>query len=489
MKASIKTYVWILVAVVLTTGCSDWLDYSPKDQYVKKQQFSTVDGFYSAVNGVYNRIASNTLYGQNLSYGMIDILAQRYTPGSNNSNSLNYLWSTYDYSSTNLQASIDAIWKEAYSTILNVNVILGALEEQNGVLTQKDMELIKGDCLALRAFIHFDLLRLFGPNYNDGSAEQPAIPYNNSDKAQAHELLSSRQFIYDYLMPDLNLAEELLKEADPILTEGVLNSNNENGNNYRRYRQLRLNYFAVILMKARVHLWAKDYTNALTEAERLIGDDYVKTTFPFVDSDKLLGSISPDRVFSSEVLFGLYNADRESIYSDNFDGTNLSGAALLQPKAGYIQQLFNQADYRFLSQWRANGNLYSFCKYAKISYNEENPPFYAFLMPLMRISEAYYIAAESSIMKDPSNLMAGITAAQTYLTPIKQARGIGLPGMFELLTEHSKEYLREFWGEGQIFFMLKRNNQGLNNLYNANTDGSITATYQLPLPASEQENR
>lgn len=297
MKASIKTYVWILVAVVLTTGCSDWLDYSPKDQYVKKQQFSTVDGFYSAVNGVYNRIASNTLYGQNLSYGMIDILAQRYTPGSNNSNSLNYLWSTYDYSSTNLQASIDAIWKEAYSTILNVNVILGALEEQNGVLTQKDMELIKGDCLALRAFIHFDLLRLFGPNYNDGSAEQPAIPYNNSDKAQAHELLSSRQFIYDYLMPDLNLAEELLKEADPILTEGVLNSNNENGNNYRRYRQLRLNYFAVILMKARVHLWAKDYTNALTEAERLIGDDYVKTTFPFVDSDKLLGSISPDRVF------------------------------------------------------------------------------------------------------------------------------------------------------------------------------------------------
>ena len=45
-------------------GCTDWLDYKPKDKQSEEQQFSTKDGFYAAVNGIYNRMAGNSLYGK-----------------------------------------------------------------------------------------------------------------------------------------------------------------------------------------------------------------------------------------------------------------------------------------------------------------------------------------------------------------------------------------------------------------------------------------
>ena len=50
-----------------------WLDYKPSDKQSEEQQFSSKDGFYAAVNGVYNRMSGNSLYGKYLSYDMIDI--------------------------------------------------------------------------------------------------------------------------------------------------------------------------------------------------------------------------------------------------------------------------------------------------------------------------------------------------------------------------------------------------------------------------------
>ena len=51
-------------------------------------------------------------------------------------------------------------------------------------------KMIIGEAMALRAFLHFDMLRLFGPVYvKEPSAE--AIPYNESDKVSALPILSA----------------------------------------------------------------------------------------------------------------------------------------------------------------------------------------------------------------------------------------------------------------------------------------------------------
>lgn len=491
MKLFNKTYI-IALALVATTvsSCSDWLDYQPADKTTAEQQFSTRASYYSTVNGVYNNLTTTTLYGSNLTHGAIDLMARRYEPGTSSATSVKYNWSNSRY--TYLDTQIGNIWKAAYEDILNINVILHNMEKQNGsVLNAIDSKLIKGDLLALRAFLHFDMLRLFGNTYWRDS-ETPVVPYNNSAEAQAYELRSAKSIVYDCLIPDLDEAEKNLQEVDPVTTEGPLASDNDNGDNYRRYRQLRINCYAVALLKARIYLWAEDYDNALLEAKKITDNAKVKELFPFVNPDRLLGNnANPDRVFSTEVLFGFYDSDRNNVFTSYFDGANLSSTAIYQPRVGYIEELFtNQADYRYQSWWKRNGSYYNFIKYKGITYDKDNVPLYALMVPLMRISEAYYIAAECLSRRLKMAEAAG------YINTILKARGqTELPqdvNYADFNKTLNNEYIREFWGEGQIFFMFKRNFMNITKDYNASATGSVTAnnsTYVLPLPSNELENR
>ena len=63
----------LLLSCILWYSCTDWLDYKPSDKQSEEQQFSSKDGFYAAVNGVYNRMSGNSLYGKYLSYDMIRV--------------------------------------------------------------------------------------------------------------------------------------------------------------------------------------------------------------------------------------------------------------------------------------------------------------------------------------------------------------------------------------------------------------------------------
>ena len=89
---------------------------------------------------------------------------------------------------------------------------------------------------------------------------------------------------------------------------------------YLRYRQLRMNYYAVLALKARVYLYAGEPGKALEMARKLLADAKVNEHFPAVDPNKLLANQSnPDRVFSTEVLAGIYKKDRKDIYTGYFD--------------------------------------------------------------------------------------------------------------------------------------------------------------------------
>lgn len=503
----LKKYIYTLSAFCLLgifSGCSDWLDYQPKDKETENQTFSSKDGFYTAVNGVYNRLTEEALYGKNLTYGLIDLMGRRYSAPSDLVYSVSgvndfsaSLATNHTYSDIDLSDAIETIWENMYADILNINVILDNAEQKKGsVLFEKDYNLIKGDLLALRAFLHFDLLRMFGPVYSRDS-EQLSIPYNNSREAQIYDLLSAKSIIYDHILPDLNAAEECLSQFDPVITDGPLASTIEDEDNYTRYRQLRMNYYATILLKARVYLWAGDKANALAQARRLTDNEQVKAFFPFVDPDKLLGNaVDPDRTFSTEVLFGFYDSGRNTIYTNYFDSENSSSTLLLQPRSGYVSLLFNNntADYRYSSQWTISGNSNSFVKYKALNLKEDDIenntyPFYTYFMPLMRLSEAYYIVAECL-------LETNVQEAIGYMNTIMAARGrLALDENLsanDVLEEIKQEYMREMTGEGQVFYMMKRFFQRFSGVYNATNTSTKNASdeiYVLPLPESELVNR
>ena len=68
------------ILLIASAGCSDFLDVQPKDKQSEEQLFATRGGFYTAANGIYNKMASSYLYGSNLSYGLVDVISKRYIP-------------------------------------------------------------------------------------------------------------------------------------------------------------------------------------------------------------------------------------------------------------------------------------------------------------------------------------------------------------------------------------------------------------------------
>ena len=69
-----------MVLCIVTTGCSDWLNVAPSNQVNEENLFSTGNGYRNALNGVYLDLGTSTLYGQNLSWGFMDLIAQYYSP-------------------------------------------------------------------------------------------------------------------------------------------------------------------------------------------------------------------------------------------------------------------------------------------------------------------------------------------------------------------------------------------------------------------------
>src|SRR5690606_37640828 len=103
------------------------------------------------------------------------------------------------------------------------------------------------------------------------------------------------------------------------------------------------------------------------------------------------------------------------------------------------------------------------------------------MAPAIRLSEIYYIAAESAFASDPTRALA-------YFDEVRQHRGIGdklqADNLGQFQTELLKEYRKEMYAEGQLFYAYKRLNAPIIGLRGE----VIPVNQQLfvwPLPSDE----
>ena len=251
MKNKILTL--ILLASALCPGCSGWLDVKPYDQISEEELLESEEGFQKLLNGIYIELNSDELYGSTLSVEMIEILGGAYEIGDNSSVWGDYLdLKDYDYNTDYWRGRLNGTWNKAYALILNCNKLLKNIQGRQALFTGHNYDIIRGEALALRAMLHFDMLRLFGPVYSlnpDGTS----IPYYADETLKPEALLPASQVVYKVLQ-DLMAARSALLN-DPVITEGTLMSSAGNGSNFLRYRALRLNYYAVSALQiGRAHV-------------------------------------------------------------------------------------------------------------------------------------------------------------------------------------------------------------------------------------------
>lgn len=474
----------ILACSTMMVSCDSWLEVKPYDKISEGELQKSEEGYQKMLNGIYIDLNSDALYGQSLSVEMIEVMGGAYAIGTDNSVWGNYKdLSNYQYGTEYWRNRLDQTWNKAYALILNCNKILENIDQNQDLFTGGNYYAVKGEALALRAMLHFDMLRLFGPVYAKDS-DKKAIPYYNKQTNSPEPILTAKE-VAEKVVADLEEARILLAN-DPVKTEGTLMSGSQDGtSNFMRYRALRLNYYAVEALLARVNLYMGNKTEAFKYAT-----DVIKTAdqgiFPFVDKSLVIGSpADPDRIFSSEVLFALTNTSRSKIHKNFYDPSRLpnyvfrmddnlmsnivyGGAAIT---GGY------QDDYRYRANWIATGSNRYFYKYSDMVANGsiQNT-----MIPMIRLGEMFLIAAESQ----SDNLANGVQ----YVNALRRNRGVAnLQTLTPDLLKY--EYIRELYGEGQLFYLYKRLNSDIITSSNANKNPKASdLIFVVPLPDSETEN-
>ena len=459
----------VMLALFCTTSCNDWLEVKPKTEEEADKLFSTLDGFKSALAGVYIGMSQTELYGREMTFGMVGVLGQEWGSGSdlgNQYSAYSYLLN-YNYEQVVSKALIDAVWNKMYEGIANVNTLIQYSDLKREVLGDY-YGVVRGEALALRAYMHFDLLRLFAP-YDFSAEAKVAIPYVLEAKPAIAPQLTPTKFV-EYALKDVEAALELLK-SDPILT-GEDVSGVDNG--YLANRNFHLNYYAVLGLKARICLYAKDVTAAYGAANEVILAQQQKGLFPWVKTADITTTEANlrDRTFSSEHLFAFNTTKLEEYIKGYFREASLPLMERLMPG-----ELYEADDYRTALYETYSGFANVLTKFWQMDKAYVQGQGYVTSkrnrMPAIRIAEMYYIAAEA--LKE-----SNIGEALEMLNTLRVHRGLlKLENLDkdQLQEELGREYYREFIGEGQVFFYHKRMNTSI--------IATANAVYVLPMPDDE----
>ena len=278
----------------VAASCDKWLDVKPYDKISQDELLSTEEGFIKLLNGIYVELNSDILYGGALSVEMIEIMGGAYLMGTDKSVWGNYSdLSQHEYGTEYWRARMNETWNKAYSLILNCNLLLENLETTDVQFTSDNYKIIKGEALALRAMLHFDMLRIFGPVYSR-NPQQAAIPYYKKYTVTPNALLSAQE-VASEITHDL-LEARILLANDPIRKTGVMMESPADGSSvFMNYRNLRLNYYAVTGLLARASLYFGEKEAAYSYSTEVI-DAASSGIFPFVDKSLVTGSPDdPDR--------------------------------------------------------------------------------------------------------------------------------------------------------------------------------------------------
>ena len=163
---SMRSLCVLCLLCVLSVSCDDYLDVTPSDKQTAAQVFASKAGFYTASNGIYDALSGDALYGKQMTWEAVDILSQSYVTA--NCVQAYKSLAANGYTDTYASHVFSSIWGTAYKLILNANLLIDQIDQQQGLLTTQEANVLKGEMLGVRAFLHLDMLRLFGPSPING---------------------------------------------------------------------------------------------------------------------------------------------------------------------------------------------------------------------------------------------------------------------------------------------------------------------------------
>ncbi len=530
-----KLYIGILSGLFLLTGCNDWLDVQVDGQFTKEELFEIGDGYREALHGVYKEMTSTTLYGLNLQFGVIDFFSNQYDINAGQdklSDELYIAAGKRDFTHTKLLPVIESIWLNAYHAIAASNNIINSIQnEAADKFSNGEMEknMILGEAKACRAFLHFDLLRLFAPAPIDDDG-QIHIPYIETFPETRGQHFTVKETLTK-IIADLEEARALVKPFD----ESPLGLSGSVSGKARFYNELqsgmegaadisaidefflgrgyRFSYWAITSLLARVYQYNSTFESGDLAKAKSYAEEVLNAQFPGANSAVFTPFKNEQFAFQwqeqpenmtdirmvDNLVFGLYNekqltdASIETYFPRTQSSTNNRLFIINFEKQDIFKSTNgtddSQSDIRrtrLIYEPNNSWNTYLSTKwYVKTDDTKERDRTIT-ILPLIRTSELRYIIAECEARN------GNFANAYEILNTMRQNRGIydnnlAVADKFsDFVKDLVREGQREWIGEGQLFYLYKRLQANVKR-----DDGSSrpfsTAESVLPIPSDESK--
>lgn len=468
-----------LAACFSLVSCENWLDVQPADTVTEEDLFKEGSGYRNALNGVFRDLSSTSLFGRELTWGVAEALAQSYGDSYNTGNApfASDLGHSdiikYDYATDQAKKLISSIWGKAYNVIANCNNIIGRIEkEPDGKFRggRLERELIWGEALAVRAFLHFEMLVYFAP----APVSNPSgnwIPYYEKFPQIGAEYRTVEKAL-ELIIRDLTQAQRLVEPFDTFVSEdedhrmwlhpdyrfsssAKFPSIPQTTDGFYAYRGYRMNYLAITALLARAYSYAGKHELAAAEARKVIdfSCSEVYKALSFTPESKAKGNFK----MSDDLIFAL--SDPQLL--DHYKSFN-SGSTKLTLNMDYYDPYYNifdaESDYRrkLLLEEDADWDVVGL-RYTSPKSSNEYTSIVSDMLPVIRLSEMYYILAEECAARN------SFSEATAMLDQVRMGRGCPsglLDGSIRdkesFVEELLLEIRREFLEEGLVFFYYKK---------------------------------
>lgn len=357
----------------------------------------------------------------------------------------------HSFTLTNADGAPLGLWNSAYDAIDNANRVLRAAEtiSTDGPDDVATVQQIIGEALALRAWQHFDLLRMFAPTFDVSS---PGVPLVTTVQVVGEDDLSIPRNTVGEVLTQIN---QDLNEAATILADANLNIN-------------RFNINAVRALQARVAIYSGD-TQSLTNAIGLTTQ--VLNAVPLVAGEAYIDMFRVDGGSpNTETLFQIerdqFDGRIGTIYSDVnqdvffsmsidlLEAMDTAGEDRMNTNIDFEDVITTRTanDADFPDEWIVGKYLGS---EELLSLNN---------IKVLRSSEMLLIRAEANA------LLGNLAAARDDINELRTTRGSSVmtPPTYASLDEAIDDVLDErrveLAFEGHRLLDLKRYNRGINRL-------------------------
>jgi hypothetical protein len=465
MKLINKAFLSLaLTGSLLVSSCDSLLQVDPRQSIDADGALNTPDAVDAALNSVYSKLRSARIYGRDL-FAVADALAD---VGQTTSNSGRLIGENNNQPNAHFSAGL---WQTSYAAINEANLILDGISKVQGA-SAAQLARWEGEAKFLRGLYYFNLVRVYSyiPTaiYEQGVIDQGGIPVETEGVITSGVALSRQtprstiNDVYAQIYKDLEDAKRLL--------------GNGRGVQYGSAP-------AASALLSRVALYRGDYPKVVAESTAALASSVGTVLSGAAYVNGWRAPVNPESMF--EVRFALaeesigVNESLQSTYTALLNLTNKNaqgGWGDFIPNAS-VRALFGLSALQIgtpatdNNNWDVNRNadvraqLFTTGNTVRGAGRQiENTKFmsksgfaYADNVPVIRKSEMHLNRAEANYQ------LKNETAALTELNAFKALRGlpaVTLAGN-ALLEEILLERMKEFVGEGQRFFDLKRYGRGI----------------------------